>query len=125
MANIILFIWFNKLKSIFSKFTPSVKDQILKNSIKESILQTSWLIVTGNYGNGRLPIQNVLGFVIICILVYYAYMIRLPSLYSLKSNIFYYYVPYCLWILFALILNFQIVKNNLKTTNINSWTIAK
>ena len=113
------------LKVLFSNITSSKKNQILKNSIRESIFQTSWLFVTGNYGNGRLPIQNILGFIIISLLVYYAYIVRLPSLYTLKSNIFYYYIPYCLWIFFALILNFQIVKNNLKTININSGTVAK
>ena len=113
------------LKVLFSNFDSNLKNKILKNSIRESILQTSWLFVTGNYGNGRLLIQNILGFIITSLLVYYAYVIRLPSLYSLKSNLFYYYIPYCLWIFFALILNFQIVKNNLITSNIYSWSSTK
>ena len=81
------------LKVLFSNITSSKKNQILKNSIQESILQTSWLFVTANYGKGRLPIQNIFGLAILCILVYYAYFKRLPLFYSLESNLYYYYLP--------------------------------
>ena len=105
------------LKIIFSNLETKIKNRNLKISIIEAFLQTIWLTVTGNYSNGRLPIQNALGFVVICVLVYYALIIRLPLLYKLNRNTFFYYIPYCIWISFALILNFQLLKNSYFTNN--------
>ena len=101
------------LKLYYSNIDKEIKYKNLYLSIIESVLQTLWLSVTGNYNNGRSIFQNIFGLFILTFISYYTLKVRLPALYNLKDNYFYYYIPYCIWICFALILNFQIVKKNL------------
>jgi tryptophan-rich sensory protein len=82
---------------------------VIDQSIKEALIQTLWLTVTSNFGNGRTFIQHSLGLIILAYLVYYSHMIRLPTFKKYDKISYYLYIPYSLWIIFAFILNSQIV----------------
>ena len=101
------------LKTYFSTWSLQVKNTILNNSMFESIMQTLWLVVTANTGNDRTLFQHILGFFVIIFLVYYAYFVRLPYFRKVNTLLFYLYIPYCMWIFFASILNFQLIKNSI------------
>ena len=95
----------------------SLKINIINQSVIEALIQTLWLIVNVNYFWKKKYIQEICGFVIIFILVYYAYFVRLPLLKSINSNIYLLYIPYCIWILFALVLSYQLVFTPVKIKN--------
>jgi len=82
---------------------------IIYQGLAEAILQAFWLLVTSNFGNGRQNYQYVLGFLVIYRLVDIAWNHRGKILYREDRLSFYMYIPYMLWILFAMILNLQIL----------------
>ena len=86
-----------------------VKTSILLQSLSESFLQTLWLLVTSKFGKVRYPIQYYLGFLVMSILVYFAYKVRKPTFNNFDNISYWLYFPYTLWIVFAWILNLQIV----------------
>ena len=85
------------------------KNIVIDQSIKEALIQVLWLTVTSNPGNGRTFIQHSLGLLILTYLVYYSHMVRLPTFKKYDTTSYYLYIPYSLWIIFAFILNSQIV----------------
>ena len=107
LFGIINFRTLSKKKSI-------TNSNIINQAVTESILQTLWLFVTANYGGGRNLYQNSLGLIVMIYLVYYCYFVRIPTLKSKDTLSLIMYIPYSLWIFFALILNLQIVINYLK-----------
>ena len=98
------------LKSIGNQ----VRYSLINNSLHESLLQTLWLLVTSNLGNGRSFIQQFLGLIVMGILVYFCFKTRIPNLFKNDKVSFIMYLPYSLWISFAFILNLQIVLKYLK-----------
>ena len=105
----ILYILFGIINlQAYEKNSPTSKI-ILDESLHESIVQTLWLVVTSNYGQGRTLVQYLIGLLIMGYLVIYSHFVRKPILkiYDLGSYLLYY--PYSLWIIFAFILNLQIV----------------
>ena len=82
---------------------------IISQGLAEAFLQAFWLLVTSNFGNGRQNYQYVLGFFVIYRLVDIAWNYRGKLLYRKDRFSFYLYFPYMLWILFAMILNLQIL----------------
>ena len=109
------------LNAYFGGHSEYIKRKILNNAFHESLVQTCWLLVTSKFYEKRLFIQNFLGFFIILYLVYYAYFVRAFNLLNIKKgNLLYYYVPYCLWISFALILSIQILSKSLISINTNT-----
>ena len=82
---------------------------IINQSLKEALLQTLWLVITSNYGIGKTFIQYILGSFVMLYLVYYCYLVRKPMLARTDPASFYLYLPYSFWIVFACILNFQLV----------------
>ena len=97
------------LRFIYGENNNSIKNIVIDQSIKEALLQTLWLTVTSNFGNGRTLIQHSFGLIILTYLVYYSHMIRLPTFNKYDKISYYLYIPYSLWIIFAFILNSQIV----------------
>jgi tryptophan-rich sensory protein len=98
------------LRFIYGKNIDSIlRLMIIDQSIKEALIQTLWLTVTSNFGNGRTLIQHSLGLIILAYLVYYSHMVRLPTFKKYDKISYYLYIPYSLWIIFAFILNSQIV----------------
>ena len=88
-----------------------LKKENLDISFQESLIQTLWLIVNGKYGNQRKCIQHYFGMIIMFYLLVYAYFLRLSLLYKIKDkSILLMYIPYVLWIGFASILNYQLMK---------------
>jgi len=87
----------------------SSKKEIIKQSITEALLQTLWLIVTANYGADRNLTQNFIGLIVMNVLVLYCFFVRIPFLKSKDNTSFLLYIPYSMWIIFAFILNLQIV----------------
>lgn len=96
------------------KINYTTRFRLIDNAIHESLFQTLWLVVTSNTGSGRNFLQQFLGLVVMGILVYFCYKIRIPSLFKNDKISFYMYLPYTLWISFAFILNLQIVLKYLK-----------
>ena len=94
---------------ISSNLSDGIKSLILGHSLKEALLQTLWLAITSNYGTDRKFIQYILGGFVMTYLVYYSYLVRKPLLAKVDPTSFYLYLPYTLWIVFALILNIQII----------------
>ncbi len=98
------------LRFIYGKNIDSIlRFMIIDQSIKEALIQTLWLTITSNFGNGRTLIQHSLGLIILAYLVYYSHMVRLPTFKKYDKISYYLYIPYSLWIIFAFILNSQIV----------------
>lgn len=85
------------------------RNMVIDQSIREALIQTLWLTVTSNFNNGRTLIQHSLGLIILTYLVYYSQIIRLPTLKKYDITSYYLYIPYSIWIIFAFILNSQIV----------------
>ena len=85
-----------------------IKNILIRDSIFEALIQTLWLLVTSNFGNGRNLIQYLLGFIIIGYLVYFSFY-RRTSFINNNKLLLYLYIPYSLWIIFAFILNLQLV----------------
>ena len=98
-------------------YSPSIskidKGFLLSQSLFESLLQTLWLLVTSNIFGERLLIQNILGLLVMYNLVHFAFKQRRPIFAELSKKLFYLYTPYTLWIMFAFILNLQLVINKL------------
>ena len=86
-----------------------VKTSILLQSLSESFLQTLWLLVTSKFGKVRYSIQYYLGFLVMSTLVYFSYLVRKPTFNNFDNISYWLYFPYTLWIVFAWILNLQIV----------------
>ena len=86
-----------------------IKEGLISDAFYESVVQSTWLLVTSNYNNGRYFIQHLLGLFILAYLVKIAYQYRKPALAKHDLPSFYLYIPYSLWIVFAFILNLQIV----------------
>ena len=86
-----------------------IKDSLISDAFYESVVQTLWLLVTSNFGYGRTFIQHFFGLLILGYLVKIAYQYRRPLLAFHDTPSFYMYIPYSLWIIFAFILNLQIV----------------
>ena len=108
----ILYILFGiiNIKTFTNKtISDNVKNMLIKQSLREAIGQTLWLLVTSNFGKGRTFIQYFIGLFILGFLVNYAFTKRRPNLALYDSTSFYLYIPYTLWIMFAFILNLQIV----------------
>lgn len=104
------------LKTIYSKnITNKIKNLIVGQSLIEAFLQILWLTVTSNYGYRRLSSQYIAGFIPMIGLLYYAYMVRLPSFKKYDYTLYYMYIPYTIWITFASILNYQLI---LKSINL-------
>jgi len=98
------------LKSFYlSKSNRDIGFNIILQGTVEAFLQTLWLLVTSNFGDGRSNYQYILGFLVIYKLVEYAWNYRGKFLYNKDRISFYLYFPYMLWILFAMILNLQIL----------------
>ena len=91
-----------------------IAKDIVSTSLVESLLQTLWLVVTSNYIGTRTFGQHFFGMIILGYLVYYCYNVRKPIFEKHDTVSSYLYFPYTLWIVFAFILNFQIVKNFIK-----------
>lgn len=87
----------------------NVKDVLIIDSLSESLMQSFWLLVTANFGNGRYFIQHLVGLLVLGVLVKFSYSIRIPSFKKYNKTSLYLYIPYSLWIIFAFILNLQIV----------------
>ena len=87
----------------------SLKNSLVSDAFYESVIQSIWLLVTSNYFNGRYFIQHLIGLFILGYLVKVAFQYRRPALALYDIPSFYLYVPYSLWIVFAFILNLQIV----------------
>ena len=83
--------------------------KILTHGVTESFLQTLWLLVTSKFGEKRYNFQYVLGFFVIYNLVDYAWNHRSKFLFRKDKFSFYLYIPYMIWIVFAMILNLQIL----------------
>ncbi|MBI96152.1 hypothetical protein CL656_03310 [bacterium] len=113
----ILYLLFGiiNLKIYYSKKIPkTIKVDNLDMAFEESLIQTGWLIVNGKYFHKRFLIQYIVGFCIILYLLVYAYFLRIPMLYQTKNkSLVYMYIPYTLWISFAAILNYQLIRNSL------------
>ena len=82
---------------------------IIRQSYFEAILQSLWLIVTARGDYERSSFQYIAGLLILGWCVIYGLFIRLPTLYFLTNGLEYFYYPYLLWIIFAFILNAQLV----------------
>ena len=108
----ILYLLFGiiNLNIINSKsLSSNLKNSLISDAFYESVVQTLWLLVTSNYNSGRYFIQHLLGLFILGYLVKFAYQYRRPALALHDLPSFYLYIPYSLWIVFAFILNLQIV----------------
>ena len=84
-----------------------VKENFILDSISEALVQNIWVVVTGlNY----LPIlyRYSIGSVILLLLNYISFE-RRNYMKKIDKSILILYLPYTFWILFALILNLQIV----------------
>ena len=92
----------------------NIAKEIVSASLVESLIQTLWLAVTSNYTGTRTFGQHFFGMIILGYLVYYCYNVRKPMLEKYDTISSYLYFPYTLWIVFAFILNLQIVKNIIK-----------
>ena len=92
----------------------NIAKEIVTASLFEALIQTLWLAVTSNYTGNRTFEQHFLGMIILGYLVYYCYSIRKPMLEKYDKISSYLYFPYTIWIVFAFILNLQIVKNYIK-----------
>lgn len=110
----ILYLLFGiiNLKIYYSnEISKSSKIQNLEISFQESLIQTLWLLVNGKYGNERKCIQYYLGMIVMFYLLIYAYLLRIPLLFRIPDkSILLMYIPYTLWITFASILNYQLMK---------------
>ena len=104
-----LFSVINVRTMISTNLSEGIKELIINQSLKEALLQTLWLAITSNYGTNRKFIQYILGGFVMIYLVYYCYLVRKPMLARTDPTSFYLYLPYTLWIVFASILNMQIV----------------
>ena len=93
---------------------------IIRNSLKESIVQNLWVIVTGvdliSLGlvtNSNViatqTIQYIVGLFLLLYLNYMTSNIRTVELNNQDELSYLLYIPYSIWIKFALILNLQIV----------------
>jgi len=82
---------------------------IVVQGIGEAFLQTLWLLATSNFSGKRHNFQYVIGFFVIYKLVDFAWNYRSKFLYNYDRISYYMYIPYKLWILFAMILNLQIL----------------
>ena len=94
---------------IFAEYNRDLCFSIITQGLIESIIQTLWLLVTSNFNNGRHPLQHFFGFFIIYKLVDLAWNRRGKFLYKFDRVGFYLYLPYMIWIAFAMILNLQIL----------------
>lgn len=89
--------------------TTPLKKILINQSITEAVIQTLWLLSTAKIASRRYFIQYLLGLIIMIILVYYCFYIRGITLNKIVPKLYMYYLPYCIWIVFALILNVQII----------------
>jgi len=90
-----------------TKYNETFKRLVFHQSIQESLLQALWLLVTAKDGDKpRYKFQYILGFVIMLYLVNYAFMYRSKT-FSRYTELNFLYIPYKIWISFALILSFQ------------------
>ena len=110
----ILYLLFGiiNLRIYYSKYIPYNLKQINLNiSFQEAVIQTIWLLVNGKYFSTRYCFQHYLSMIVMLHLLIYAYCLRLPLLYEIKDKtIVMMYIPYILWIGFASILNYQLVR---------------
>ena len=77
-------------------------------TLLESVVMNAWVVVTGsNY----FPdiIKYSIGAVILIYLNLLCHLTRKNDIYDLDKTSYYLYLPYCIWISFALLLNIQIV----------------
>ena len=96
-------------RAMFSKqISDEVGDTILSYSLTEAIVQSTWLLVTINFGNGRIFLQHFIGLFVMFYLVSFAYK-RLIFFEKNDQISKYLYIPYFLWICFAFVLNFDII----------------
>jgi benzodiazapine receptor len=97
-------------KTIVSKtLSENIKNTIISQSLLEAILQTVWLLVTSKIGESRTFIQYIFGIIVMGFLVYYCHFVRKPLLAKVDPISYYLYIPYSFWIIFAFILNLQIL----------------
>lgn len=96
-------------RAMYSKqISDELGDTILISSLVEAIGQTLWLLVTANFGYGRIFLQHLFGLFIMFYLSKFAYH-RFILFNNNDQIIKYLYIPYFLWINFALILNIDLV----------------
>lgn len=86
------------------------KDKIIFDSLKESLYQNFWVVITGINHPSSVLIRYTIGLVILIYLNYFAEKERTVDLFNHDKVSHYLYIPYSFWIKFALILNFQIVR---------------
>ncbi len=105
----LLFSIINIRIMISKNISTELKNQIISDSLLEAILQALWVFVTIKFGESRKFIQYVIGLFVMLYLVYHCYFIRKPIFKLVDITSYYLYVPYSIWIVFALILNLQII----------------
>ena len=109
-STLYLIFGFINLKTIYSTtLSQYTKNLIIGQSIIEALLQTLWLITTGNYGSGRNITQYICGLIVMIGLLRYTFVVRIPTFKRYDYNSFLLYLPYTLWISFAAILNLQLI----------------
>ena len=96
------------------KFAFDLRIKIIKNTIIEALGQGLWLIsfgkyITSNKTYNRFIWQYYMSTIIIILLVFFAWKIRIPNLKKSSKILLFIYLPYALWISFASILNVQIL----------------
>ena len=91
------------------RMTIPLKKMLINQSITEATLQTTWLLTTMKFTDKRYFLQYIIGLFIMFQLVNFAFQYRLKTLLEYDFISFLLYLPYCIWIVFAMILNIQIV----------------
>ena len=56
-----------------------IKEGLISDAFYESVVQSTWLLVTSNYNNGRYFIQHLLGLFIL------GYLVKIAYQYSFKK----------------------------------------
>ena len=106
----ILYLLFGviNLRILNSKKNFANKTLFMIETLLESVVMNAWVVVTGsNY----FPdiIKYSIGAVILIYLNLLCHLTRKNDIYDLDKTSYYLYLPYCIWISFALLLNIQIV----------------
>tara|TARA_B110000305_G_scaffold240888_1_gene312913 strand:+ start:1239 stop:1706 length:468 start_codon:yes stop_codon:yes gene_type:complete len=80
---------------------------ISSHILTDSFIQGAWLYVFQSNNDSRGNIQYIKGLLLLILLNIFAWY-RLYYSYIIQPSIAVYYIPYVLWIMFALVLNYQL-----------------
>ena len=106
----ILYLLFGimNMKILNSNIDMTDKTIYIINTLLESIILNSWVIITGSSNIPNLT-KYVIGLIILIYLNFICQFARKEEIKKLDLISYYLYLPYSYWIIFAFILNMQIV----------------